>query len=295
MIRRLTAVLAMLALAPASAPAGSPVFVDSLVPQAVSLYPAVHAGLRKVALGPDRPDSLTDFHRSVVLSTTQLESRCRTGLLMKEQEPGSPWLTWRSLARVDVDDAVWYVAALSCVDSVCSAHDEPPTELLLHDRVALLAVGRKRSRVFLLPPEPATIGDEGSALVDHASAIRGDGHTVVQVHRHLESSHPCYDGGDYVASDELYVFVLRGDSLAQALVLVPHEKWDSHDDVDGDHETDRTSTLSVTPTAIRLAYQVEERQHSPDGDETKVRTTISGRGVVTLLYDRRIGRYRRSK
>ena len=37
-------------------------------------------------------------------------------------------------------------------------------ELVLHDRVALLAVGQERSRVMLLPAAASTIGDRGTVV-----------------------------------------------------------------------------------------------------------------------------------
>jgi len=193
-----------------------------------------------------------------------------------------------------VDGTAWFVAALSCVDSLCR-FAQGPAEILLHDRLALLAVGRDRSRVLLLPPEAATIGDDGNVVVDSVASVRGDGYIVVQARRHLNSDHPCYDGGDFVATEEHYFLVLRGDSLAQGFMMVPREDWDSHDDVDGDLVTNRTAALSMSATSIRMSYQVEERQLSPDGDESRTRTKITRRGVVRLAYDKRSGRFRRQE
>jgi len=288
MRRFLAGTLVMLALTPAIVRADSPVFVDSLAPQVFTLTPGGHQSVRREAVGAARRDALTENQRAVVLATLGgLETSCRTGLLPKDEEPGSPWLAWRPLARADVGETVWYVAALSCSDSLCGSR------LVLHDRLALLAVGRERSRVLLLPPEPAAIGDEGSAVVDSADVIPGDGFTLVPVKRHLQSDHPCYDGGDYTATDQQFVLLLRGDSLVQSMVLTRREEWDSHDDVDGDQETYRRSALSIMASSIRMDYQVIERQHSPDGDESKTRIKVTQRGVVRVAYDKASGRFRR--
>jgi hypothetical protein len=278
--------LLILALAPSFARADSPLFVDSLVPRVFPIPREAHERVFRALLGPTRPDSLAEWPRTVVLSNLyDVEVACRTKLFSKEMEPGSPWIEWRSLGRIDAGDVAWYVAALSCTDAVCAE------ERVLHDRLALLAIDRDRSRLILLPPQAATIGDPGTEAVDSLASIRAGDHALVQVRRRVRSGHPCFDGGDRVDDDEHHFLVLRGDSLAQCFVLIPRDEWGSHDDVDGDSATERRGTIVMTATSVRMDYQIEERQYSPDGDESKTRTKITKRGVVRLAYDRRSGRF----
>lgn len=272
-----------------------PVFVDSLAPQKFSLNS--FRDLKRQGFDHARDDTLGGLALRIVETDLDgLETACRTKLLMKEEEPGSPWLMWRSKRRVQAGDTPWYSGGLSCTDVLCGySNTEDPVEPLLHDRAALVGIGPGRTRVYLWPKEPSTIGDEGSAEVYTVDAIPGKDYVLVQMWRAVTSEHPCYDGGDHVSSDEGYFMVLRGDSLVQCFRLVPKWEWDSHDDVDGDLETTRTSTLSVSATSIRMDYRVEERQHSPDGDESKTTTKITRRGAVNLAYDPKSGRFRRAK
>jgi hypothetical protein len=280
------AALSLLAVAPTVARADRPVVIDTLAAQVVALFQPGHESVRKQILGAARPDSLTEDQRMVVISTlSSLESSCRTDLFSKDAEPGSPSLLWRSLGRVDLGENAWYAAGLSCADFLCG------DQLVLHDRVALLAIGRNRSRVILLPRMPATIGDPGTAVVDSMAWFRGDGYALLQVRRRLQSEHPCYGGGDYQASDEAYFFVLRGDSLAQSFGLVPWDFWGSHDDVDGDVDTERRATLRVTSRSVRMTYEVEERRFSPDGKD--VEKSVIGRGDLHYEYRPKEARFKR--
>jgi hypothetical protein len=290
------ATLLFAALAPAVGRAEQPAFEDSLAPQMIPIARGGHVALRKGVVST-RVDSLPEDARTVVLANLlQLEWPCRTQLFGKDLEPGSPWLTWRSFGRVDTGDATWFAAALSCTDTLCLAYHERESEampLVLHDRLALLAIGRDTSRVWLLPKEPATIGDAGTAVIDSVASIHGPGYALVQVRRRLESAHPCYDGGDYVSTDEHYFLVLRGDSLTQCFRMIPREEWISHDDVDGDQQTNRTATVSMSATSVRMSYRVVVRQYSPDADVAKPRTRSTRGGTVEVIYDPRTGRFRR--
>jgi len=292
MRRSLATLLLMLTAMPARA-FDQPVFVDSLVPQKIPVHS--FRNLSRQDFDYEHSDSLTGLALRIVEELSQLEGPCRTNLLMKEEEPGSPWLMWRGFARIQAADTPWYAGGLSCADVLCRYSDtESPVEPLLHDRVALVGIGPQRTCVYLLPPEPATIGDHGSAAVASAGANPGKGYVVIQVLRVVDSEHPCYDGGDHVSYDERYFMVLRGDSLVQSFKLVPRHEWYSHDDADGDLDTKRTASLSVSATLIRMAYQVEETQHSTDVPD-KTRTRITQRGVIELAYDERSGRFRRRR
>jgi len=290
------AAILLAVMAPAVARADHLAFEDSLKPQVVPIARGGHAGLRKDILST-RVDSLPDWPRTVVLANlSTLEWPCRTQLFNKDLEPGSPWLLWRSFGRVDANNATWLLAALSCTDTLCLAyheHDAEAMPLVLHDRLALLGIGGDTSRVWLFPREPATIGDQGTAVVDSVASVAGAGYTLVQMRRRLDSEHPCYDGGDVFATDEHYFLVLRGDTLTQCFRMIPHEEWDSHDDVDGDLETRRTATISMSATSVRMSYQVVETKYSPDAEVEEPKILSTRRGAVEVAYDARTGRFRR--
>lgn len=296
MWRSLAILLLLLASAPAGAQADEPVFVDSLVPQLVPVYS--FRDLSRQGFDAERSDSLTGLALRIVEELDGLESACRTNLFMKEQEPGSPWLMWRSFGRVPAGGTPWYVGGLSCTDVLCRyslTEDEEPVELVLHDRVALVGVGPERTSVYLFPPEPATIHDDGTAAVDSVGVVQGGDHVVVQIRRAVNSEHPCYDGGDREWSDEHYFLVLRGDSLLQCFRMTLGHGYYSHDDVDGDAESYRSADLAVTATSIRMRYQDVETQHSLDDNPAKDRSRVLRRGVVELAWDARAARFRRKR
>jgi hypothetical protein len=295
-MRRSLAILVLLMCPPARARADEPVFVDSLVPQRIPVTSFRHMG--RQGFDAERSDSLTGLALRIVEELDALESACRTHLYSKESEPGSPWLMWRSFRRVQAGNTPWYVGGLSCTDLLCRyslTEDESPVELVLHDRVALVGIGPERTCVYLFPPEPATIHDEGTAAIDSVGAIQGGDHVLVQIRRAVNSEHPCYDGGDREWSDEHYFVVLRGDSLLQCFRMILGHGYYSHDDVDGDAETYRTVALAVTANSIRMSYQDVETQHSLDENPAKDRTRVTRRGVVELAWDARTGRFRRKR
>src|SRR5262245_54225110 len=102
MLAWIAAIALLLSLVPASARAETPTFTDSLAPETVPLSPGAHHALWREAHGPGRPDSLSESLFTILATLRGAEATCRTNLFMKEQEPGSPWLEWRSFGRVDV-------------------------------------------------------------------------------------------------------------------------------------------------------------------------------------------------
>jgi hypothetical protein len=275
------------ALAPGPAPAAAdaPDAVTPLPAWSASLDPRAHEALRRrLAAGGAAQESLRGAALDLAMGPlSPLERACRSGLLSKDAEPGSPWLAWRALGRAVADSCVWYLAALSCTDSLCGS------ALVPHDRLALLCVAPARSRLFLLPAEAARIGDHASR-VDSVSVFRAPGRVVVQARRITTSEHPCWDG-PHVQRDEAACFaVLRGDSLAQSFALATASASADHDDVEGDSGTDVSGALRADASAIRLERRIETWREVPGDDAAPLRREVWHESV-RLAYRDDVGRF----
>lgn len=291
MIRGIGPLMAALVLTMASSPvaASSRRVMDSLPGQIIRFDPQDHRSLLEaVARSRMRSDSLDRRAAGVVVSSlSRLEGECRSNLFSKDAEPGSPWLLWRSLGRVELDSCVWYAGALSCTDAVCG------NELLLHDRLALLHVRRDRSGMSLFPQEASGIQD-GPADLDSVAFLRGAGYVLVQARRRVTSEHPCYDGPDAEEAAEMFFAVLRGDSVVQAFELESESYSGSHDDVSGDAGADVHGDLVVRADAVQLSYKAEEWSESPDADPAKTKRTVTP-GAVRFEYRPKTGHFVRVK
>ena len=279
----------IMVIAPSAAAADGAGVADSLPAQVIQFHPQDHPQvLEAVARSRTRSDSLDRRAAGLITSSLSwLEGECRATLLSKDAEPGSPWLLWRSRGRVELDGCVWYAGALSCTDAVCGS------ELLLHDRLALLHVRRDRSGLFVLPPRAAGIQD-GPSDVDSVAFIRGAGYVLVQARRRVTSEHPCYDGPDSQEATEMYFAVLRGDSVVQAFELESESTTSSHDDESGDAGADVRGDLVVTADAVQFDHAVEEWSESPDADPGKTKKAVTP-GTVRFEYRPKTGRFVRVK
>ena len=279
----------LLTIAPSPAAAAGWGVTDSLPGQIVRFHPLDHQGvLAAIARSRTQSDSLDRKAGGLVTSSLSwLEGECRTNLLSKGAEPGSPWLLWRSRGRVELDSCVWYVGALSCTDAVCGS------ELLLHDRLALLHVQRDRSGVIVFPQRASGIQEEPSD-VDSVAFLRGAGYVLVQARRRVTSEHPCYDGPDSHETTEMYFAVLRGDSVVQAFELELESTASSHDDESGDAGATVRGELAVRADAIQFNYAVEEWSESPDANPAKTKKAVAP-GTVRFEYRPKLGRFVRVK
>ena len=215
--------------------------------------------------------------RAILWLLSDDEGTCRTGLASKEEEPGSPWLSWHSLARIEQDSTLWHVGAVSCVDSLCGS------DLYRHDRLAILGIGRHGMVLTLYPQEAPTIASE-RAEIDSLKIYRGPDRILLVARLGTDSQHPCSDGPESYAGDTGYFVLLRGGQVAQAFRIDLGEDSASHDDVDGDAGTTQSASLHASADSVTVAYQLtdwHEQSAPPWGEERHVTDS----GVVRLVYD----------
>lgn len=208
-----------------------------------------------------------------------VEGSCRTNLMPKYSEPGSPWLGWRLLARVRRDSCEWFIGALSCADSLCGG------TLVTHERLAFLSVTPARSRILIYPGRPSTIGDDGTTQIDSVALFKGSSHILVQARRRADSQHPCFDGPHHSSVEAADFFVLRGDRVLQAFSLDVAAESADHDDESGDSGTNMTGTLVASATNIQLDRRTDAWQESPDGNPQKTQHKVQEARVRLRFSD----------
>lgn len=276
-----TATLGAVAI-PAGAAGASP---DTLSVQVVTLDRDTHEFLLD-AVGDRSLDPETLYDKVGMAAGGALagvEATCRSNLLPRHSEPGSPWLGWRLLARARRDSCDWFIGSLSCADTLCGA-------LVSHERVALLSITPARARILLYPGQPATIGDEGSCQVDSVALFKGSSHLLLQARRRSSSEHPCADGPGRSTAVAADFFVLRGDRVLQAFTLETSAESVDHDDEGGDRGVTTTGTLVASATAIQLDRRTDEWQEAADGDPKKTQHRTRG-AKVRLRFDDGSGTY----
>ena len=263
---------------PAGAASASP---DTLSAQVVTLDRDAHEFL--VDAIADRSLDAETLYDKVGMAAggalAGVEAACRSNLLPKHSEPGSPWLGWRLLARARRDSCDWFIGSLSCADTLCGG------ALVSHERLALLSVTPARARILLYPGRPSTIGDEGSSRVDSVALFKGSSHLLLQARRRTSSEHPCSDGpgrSSAVASDFI---VLRGDRVLQAFTLETSAESVDHDDDGGDRGVTTTGTLVASATSIQLDRRTDEWQEAADGDPKKTQHRTREAKVRLRFHD----------
>lgn len=209
----------------------------------------------------------------------KVEATCRTNLMPKYAEPGSPWLGFRLLARVRRDSCDWFIGALSCADTLCGGN------LVSHERLAFVSVTPARAQVLLYPGEASTIGDPGSCVIDSVALHKGSNHFLVQTRRRMDSQHPCFDGAGRSSAEVADFFVLRGDRVVQAFSLQTAVEAADHDDESGDSGLTSTGTLLVSPVAIQLDRKTDEWQETADGDPRKTQHRVRGERIRLRFSD----------
>ena len=204
------------------------------------------------------------------------EATCRTSLRSKEEEPGSPWLSWRSLAHFAQDSTRWHVGVVSCVDSLCGG------DQYRHDRLAILGIGRRGMTLTLYPEEAPTIASD-RAEIDSVEIFQGSDHALVLARLDTDTQRPCSAGPESYADETGYFVLLRGGQVAQAFRIDLGADWGSHDDVDGDTGGTRATTLRASNDSVTATFQIEdwhERSAPPWGEERHVTDS----GVVRFAY-----------
>ena len=282
---RVTVLAFMIALAFVPHRASASAAPETLTAQVVALDPHDHAGLLKAIdeLAP-RPDSLRGRAAWIMTYALQdAEATCRSGLLSKDDEPGSPTLSWRHLAYLRADSCSWYVGALSCWDSLCGAQ-------VTHDRLALLCVCRATSRIFILPVETPSIGEPDVQRVDSAAIFRAPDHALIQARRQLTNDHPCWWGPDGYEVEKSDFVVVRGDQLLQAFTLDVSSDASSHDDENGGSGTSVTVVIDASAAVVRMDSKRDEWEASPDLDPNKTVHHLSS-SRARLEYSRATHRF----
>lgn len=275
-------VLLAVVAAPAFAGSTAP---DTLSMQVVPVDRLAHRFLLEALL--DRsgdPEVLYDKVSQIAGGAlTAVEASCRTNLMPRYSEPGSPWLGWRLLARVRRDSCDWFIGALSCADTLCG-------ELVSHERLAMMSITQARARIVIAPGLPSTIGDEGTTQIDSVALFKGSSHILLQARRRHASSHPCYDGPEYRSSEAADFFVLRGDRVLQAFTLESAADDQSHDDESGDSGRRVTGRLTASATGIQLDRRTDEWQETVDGDPKKTQHKVQ-ESRVRLRFEDGAGLY----
>ena len=261
-------------------PVHAAVAPDTLSIQVVPVDRMAHRFLLEALLERNGdPEALYDkVSQAAGGALTGVEASCRTNLMPRYSEPGSPWLGWRLLARVRRDSCDWFIGALSCADTLCG-------QLVTHERLAMLSITQARARILIAPGAPSTIGDEGTSQIDSVALFKGPSHLLLQARRRFTSQHPCYDGPESRSSEAADFFVLRGDRVLQAFSLEVAADDASHDDVDGDSGRNVTGKVTASATAIQLDLRADQWQATSDGDPKKTRHRIQESRVRLRFND----------
>lgn len=256
---------------------------DSLAAEVVSLDDRELQFFQRLAA--DFPTDIDPFARrwSGVSSFLDADERaCRSNLMSKEQEPGSPSLVWRALGRVVQEDATCFIGAVSCGDSLCGMW-------IHHDRLGVLCLRPTEGELSVYPREAVTIGDGGTEAIDSLVVARGADHDLIQVRRRSSIDHPCYSGVQSGEMDERFFVVLRSGHAVQALRIVA-----SSYSSDESSASFQTGILTMTPESISLEYQEEEYISAGPGDTTTVEShAITDRGTLRYRYRADLGRFAR--
>jgi hypothetical protein len=269
--------LASLASSPAFAASSAP---DTLSMQVVSVDRLAHRFLLESLLdrGGD-PEALYDKVSQIAGGAlVGVEATCRSNLMPRYSEPGSPWIGWRLLARVRRDSCDWFIGALSCADTLCGA-------LVTHERLAMMSITQAGARIVIAPGQPSTIGDDGTTQIDSVALFKGSSHILLQARRRFDTQHPCYDGPEHRSSEAADFFVLRGDRVLQAFTLDVAAADASHNDVDGDSGRDVTGKLTASATGIQLDRRTDEWQESADRDPKKTQHKVQESRVRLRFRD----------
>jgi hypothetical protein len=211
------------------------------------------------------------------------EEACRANPMSKEDEPGSPWVTWRTLARMEQGGDTCFVGALSCTDSLCGP------DLVPHERLCVICADRDRAEVSLYPNEAPSIRDE-PAEIDSVAIFPAGDHILLEAHLKETDYSPCGGVGGSRGSVDGYFVTLRGGRVIQAFSLDLAVWVDEENPPEGDSGWAFTTTSRVTANVVEMDFKDEDWSDTTSAGEQRV---LNEAGTIRYEYNSEQGLFTR--